>query len=393
MLKWFRKSPLWELRFFGSGKFNYAMRCNSVVKMLGYVVPFFEKKHLGAGWSIECVSLSRSKSAGLITRQSFDPSKARAGSLTLSKSLLQRIADVDAGFQVRGKEPEFFVVGDAGMMPVPMESKMRGLIHTGDIAAMMDYAGGAEKTKDINFYSIMKIVFSGGEVSKAATSCDDPVERDGCTPETAFVINAAGSAEGITIEYRVLEAMFGKENVDWKKHERRVMRTAQGRTIEKFLVGFKGKRHEVYFDISSWHSLPPNPATEQIMGGVMERQKHRRLTIELPRPPLLALFQLISSITDEQLPTAQLDRDRITEEIMSACALSGLAQDENWAGNPQRVPIEFRVYDWVRIYAFIRTLSDTSKSLPQESRSLLHEEMMEDLKAYIDGGVKSIGPG
>lgn len=395
VLKWLlgKSGPRWELRFIQGGTTRYVMRCNSVIKMVGYVLPAFEQGVLRPGWTIECLSTSRERTAGLIQPSCFRPT-VEGNNLTLAPQFIELIASIDPGYQVRGDIPEFFATGSAGMMPIPLRSAMTSHLNRGDIVS----ARSAEKGKSskVTFYSIMKTVFEAtnkSDVEAKGARNDDSAESDGCSPETAFVIPAIGPAEAVATEFRILNAMFGREDMDWKLHDRGMVKSATPRKVEKIIIGYKGKRHEVFFDISATGLAPDVPAVQNVLEDVFKRQRARSLFVEFPRPSLLALYQLISNLPQDAVPSDRMDRKHVEKKIMAACAQSGLMQDEDWASNPNTIRVELSILEWVTIVSLLRMLSNSAQTMPDSERSFLQEELMEDSRARIEGAVKQEGAG
>jgi len=79
------------------------------------------------------------------------------------------------------------------------------------------------------------------------------VGNTGQSMEDAVVIlDARTTAEGIAAEYKHLEALFGKRNIDWRLH-RQTLAKANGRhydvmTVEISPTDFR----DVYFDITDF---------------------------------------------------------------------------------------------------------------------------------------------
>lgn len=396
MLKWLAKltGPRWELRFIEQGRTRYVMRCNSVVKMLGYLLPAFEEGGLRPGWSIECLSTSKDRTAGLIEPSCFCPA-GEGNRLTLSPEFMRRIESIDPGYRVHGNPPEFFATGSAGMMPIPLQSTAASHLSRGDVADVVSNAQ-ERRGRELTFFRVMRTVFA----ARAKVDTDTGIERknpsaepDGCSPETAFVIPASGPAEAVAIEFRVLTAMFGVEGEGWKLHDRCLVGSAAPRRIEKFLIGYKGKRHEVFFDISAAGEVPDTPAVRNVVEGAFQRQRGRFLSIDLPRPSLLALHQIISGLPESAVSPEKMDRKHVEEEMMAACIQSGLMENDDWAREPRAVPVELAILDWVTIVSLLRVLGKAAANMPDDERSLLQEELMEDLRARIEGAVKQAGSG
>ena len=393
MLKWLTKrtGPRWELRFIEQGTARYVMRCNSVIKMLGYVIPDFERGALRPGWSIECLSTSKDRTAGLIDLSCFRPI-GEGDELTLAPAFMRRIESIDPGYQVRGEVPQFLATGSAGMMPIPLHSTTASDLARGDVGSAM--RGALERRGgEVTFFSVMKTVFSASKPSDRIVQRErkkPSVEPDGCSPETAFLVPAVGPAEAVAIEFRVLSAMFGVQDEVWKLHDRGIVGSAAPRRVERFLIGYNGKRHAVFFDISAVSEEAEAPILQKVVDGVLQRQRDRSLLIELPRPSSLALYQLIASLPEDAISPDRMDRKHVEEEILAACMQSGLIQDEDWTYNPRLVPVELTLLEWVMIVSVLRVLGKTAATMPNSERSLLHEELMEDLRARIEGAVKDI---
>ena len=99
---------------------------------------------------------------------------------------------------------------------------------------------------DADRLRIVQAVARGEGASSAAT---------GATQDTAIVINAANSIEGVDMEYQCLEQMFGPTQP--KGEHWTLITRSHGRFGARYLEWFeiqpsKGSRRTVYFDITSF---------------------------------------------------------------------------------------------------------------------------------------------
>lgn len=199
--------------------------------------------------------------------------------------------------------------------------------------------------------------------------------QDGLSAETAFKMPEIGSASAISIEYKTLAKLFGREGSDWRIHDRIRSKTATGRQIEKFILGTREGRKVVYFDITDvLKSTDPEPVQE-IVDAVLKRQQSRMLTIELPNNTFLMLYKIMDDVGNE-VTTEKFDAEHINSKIMQTVASHDINTSE-------KLPLTLSVADWVSILSVTRIIN---------VQSLQAEELVNDLRAYIEGSIKKAGP-
>ncbi|HQV02167.1 MULTISPECIES: hypothetical protein [unclassified Novosphingobium] len=186
------------------------------------------------------------------------------------------------------------------------------------------------------------------------------------------MIDAPGTIEGISSEFAVLERMFGKRDIDWRLHDRLIDKQPNGRVIERFIIGHQGVRKEVEFDITSFFGIESQGEIGAIMQRTKERAEQTSLSISIPLEVSATLAMVIVGIKKNPQLAVRMKADRIVA-AMNEAASGGVA-----AGDLQTISLPLSV--WINLLGLLRSV---------KPNTLLDEELLEDLKAYIDGGLKS----
>lgn len=200
--------------------------------------------------------------------------------------------------------------------------------------------------------------------------------QDGLTVETAFKLPKIGSASAISIEYKTLGKVFGREGSDWRIHDRIRSETSSGRQIEKFILGTRDGRKVIYFDITEVLKSVDSEPVQEIVDIVLRRQQSRMLTITLPSSVFLMLYKIMDDVGDE-VTTVKFDASHISDQIMQTASSHNIKTSEE-------LPLTLSVADWVNVLSVTRMI---------KVQSLQAEELVNDLRAYIEGSIKEIGPG
>lgn len=192
------------------------------------------------------------------------------------------------------------------------------------------------------------------------------------TEDSAIIIIADSPMTGIAQEYAELSRRFGEANKDWKIANRRNYRLGDDRTIEKFVISHKGKRYEIYFDISAWTSLSHRGKTPQAVMDALDRLKKRAeedsLSIDLPNLCADFLFRMCMHLaSDERLK--DVINAELVENLRPAIELSTRMPDRD------NYKITLKRAQWIKLRAVMNMLD----------LNLKDQEVCEDLKAYIDG--------
>jgi hypothetical protein len=200
--------------------------------------------------------------------------------------------------------------------------------------------------------------------------------QDGLTAETAFKMPAIGSASAISIEYKTLGKLFGREGDDWRIHDRIRSQTNTGQQLEKFIVGTRDGRKVIYFDITDvLKSADPEPVQE-IVDAVMHRQRNRRITITLPRGAFFILYKIMDDVAD-QLAGKEFD----TEEVVSALLAT---MQENDIETSEQFDVTLSVADWLHIGSMTGLVK-----VP----TVPGQEFLSDLRDYVHRALKQAGSG
>ncbi len=194
-------------------------------------------------------------------------------------------------------------------------------------------------------------------------------KRDGRSLETAFKLPAQGSGSAVPLEYAVLEKLFGNKGSDWRVHDR----TGSGQHIEKFILETRQGRREVFFDITEVLGTKDTVGVQDVLNGIMRRQAARPLTIRLPKGPFLILYKTLDDL-GPQLSTPDFDTAAMLRVVIEAAGRQNASED---------FVITLSVAEWIHILSITNVLEVT----------LLQEELMNDLRAYINGALKLAGPG
>lgn len=196
---------------------------------------------------------------------------------------------------------------------------------------------------------------------------------DGRTPETAFVLNAPGTAAGIAAEYMIIEKIFGIENIDWRVFDRLVIDRPDGQKVEKFILDVRGKRREIYFDISSWHGTPSDSVSQEIVDRAIARAESVSLQIALPMSAITTLSVILVGVNTGPMKE-MFDIRPVVDAINRASETT-----DGEKGPDEVLSVAMSRASWISLLALLRSVR------PQ---GLLDEEYLEDLRAYIEGGLK-----
>jgi len=200
--------------------------------------------------------------------------------------------------------------------------------------------------------------------------------QDGLTTETSFKLPAIGSASAISIEYKTLGKLFGREGSDWRIHDRIRSITDTGRQIEKFILETREGRKVIHFDISDVLKSTDSEPVQEIVDVVLRRQQARMLTIELPNNTFLMLYKIMDDVGNE-VSNASFDAEQINDKIIQTVASHDINTSE-------QLPLTLSVADWIKVLSLTRMI---------KVQSLQSEELVNDLRAYIEGSIKKIGSG
>jgi hypothetical protein len=207
---------------------------------------------------------------------------------------------------------------------------------------------------------------------------EPPAAEAGATAETAIVIHATNSLEGIPKEYAALSGMFGTRNRDWKLIERSVIHGARGRQLEKFIVSASNQRKEVYFDITEWFagntSKDATAALERLITPC-----DKPLPVLLPKEEFMTLQGGLLRLTEPQLNQiglSQADWKNMLDPFLDAL--------KQWHGKqyesiPEHVSVTALISVWTKIMGLLASW---------QPADLLQEEELENLKAIIGGTIK-----
>lgn len=185
-----------------------------------------------------------------------------------------------------------------------------------------------------------------------------------------------GSASAISVEYKTLGKLFGREGSDWRIHDRIRSKTDTGREIEKFIVATRDGRRVVHFDITDVLASPDPQQVQEIVDGVMRRQTERFTTVVLSEGAFLMLFKIIEEI-GAQLKIKHFDAEAVSQRMIHTVASHELGTGED-------IPLTLSVAEWVNVMSIARTV---------EAPNLRGQELTNDLISYIEGSLKGIGPG
>lgn len=198
--------------------------------------------------------------------------------------------------------------------------------------------------------------------------------RDGLSEKTAFRFPAIGSPAAISIEFETLAKMFGKQDADWRVHDRLRSVTSEGRQIEKFVVETREGRRVVHFDITDVLSSDASQQAAGTLTGIMESLSNRRVLICLPESAFLMLYKIVEEVGAE-IPRPYFDLKSVSEQLLSSAHGNGLDTQELFE-------VELTIPEWVHILSLTRMITPPSLSV---------EELTNDLRAYIEGALKRAG--
>lgn len=142
----------------------YAMHCHSVIRMVGYIAGYYSKgMQPRAPWSIH-LNYNRTHDAFELLPQHFTSVEPQ-----ITTELINEIARIDPGWQVRGSEPVFM---DAR---TKKEIEIYRPLDIGDVQGMIDRLGDP---KPPTFFSIMDDIFESASDQVARPNPpDEPDNR------------------------------------------------------------------------------------------------------------------------------------------------------------------------------------------------------------------------
>jgi len=187
---------------------------------------------------------------------------------------------------------------------------------------------------------------------------------------------SVGSGSAISIEYKTLGKLYGREGQDWRIHDRIRVQTSTGRQIEKFIVGTRDGRRVVYFDITDVLGSTDAEPVQEILDALMRRQKGRPLTITLAKGAFLMLFKVMEDV-GAQFTSKDFDAESVSDRMIQTLA----SHDVNVA---EQFPITLSVAEWVNVLSITGLI---------EVPSLGGQEFITDLRSSIEGALKQVGPG
>jgi hypothetical protein len=203
-----------------------------------------------------------------------------------------------------------------------------------------------------------------------------PPQQDGQSEETAFRFPRCGSGQAIAMEYQIMEKLFGREGSDWRVLDRLRWSAMSGREFEKFILETRRGRQIVHFDITEVLDEDDPAPVQAVLDAAMDRAKKRTVTITLPKPHFAVLFQTLDQV-GAQLSNEQFNSDDVLIELVrTAEDLGGLAAVDE-------VPVRLSIADWLHIGSIISSVG---------TQNLAAQEILNDLRAYIQGALKAAGP-
>jgi hypothetical protein len=123
----------------------YAMHENSVIRIIGYCMQFFEnQRNPVSPWSIHLKCNKNNQSFRLDSSYFTDDGK------NMASSLLEKIGEIDPGYMVKGSRPIF--------IHVPTKQKLE-LSANVDLSNLQEMADKISSPKEKTFYSVMNVVF------------------------------------------------------------------------------------------------------------------------------------------------------------------------------------------------------------------------------------------
>lgn len=199
----------------------------------------------------------------------------------------------------------------------------------------------------------------------------------GATPESAILIHAANSLEGIPKIYAKLTEMFGTPKRDWKLIERSVINADGGQKLEKFIISAANKRREVYFDITAWFAGNTSLEAKTALANLIAPYEGQ-LRVLLPKNEFMTLEIGLSQLTETQLSKMGLsltDRKDMLEPFNDIM--------KQWHGKeyesiPEHASVTTLMSVWSKIMGLLASW---------QPADLLQEEELENLKAIIGGAM------
>ena len=176
------------------------------------------------------------------------------------------------------------------------------------------------------------------------------------------------------LEYEALAKLHGREGQDWRVRDRIRSQTSSGRQIEQFILETSGGRKVVYFDITDVLRTEDSAEVREVVDRTMRRQQQRALTIQLPEGPFVMLYKTMDDV-GAQVASADFDAAAVLDKVLDASA------DRSLDGS---VSVTLSVAEWIRILGVTNVL---------ELPNLQTEELVNDLRAYIEGALKRAGAG
>jgi hypothetical protein len=218
---------------------------------------------------------------------------------------------------------------------------------------------------------------AGGSIAPSPQVTARPSASDGESPETAILVNAINSIDGIAKEYELLDNRFGKKGIDWKVVDRFLVSPSDGRTLEKFILSVHDRRVVVYFDISGF--VHDNGPDEKARLDAIAARYDGKLEILLPKELAIFLMTFTLKLTNdqlEQLGWTEKEKNALVGRLTDALK-PFLGKD--YKDIPPHYPVAMMLSQWVKVHGFLRLC---------EPRDLLQEEELENLKAFIGGALK-----
>jgi len=187
----------------------------------------------------------------------------------------------------------------------------------------------------------------------------------------------------VAAEYAALEAAFGPSDGEWKVLERRVIKREDGAAIEKFILNVRGRRTEIYFDISKWYAKPPAPSSEAVMRTVFGRMETVPVSVSLPGGHLAVLASILLSQKDRFKDNRTFDFENITQSVAEICVLNGIPDVETGLSDGRMVTLEMSLLEWTGVHSLLRLV---------QTADLAFDERIQDLMAYIWGAIHEASP-
>jgi hypothetical protein len=122
-------------------------------------------------------------------------------------------------------------------------------------------------------------------------------------------------------------------------------------------------------------SPDPEPVQE-IVDAAMRRQKARALTITLPKSAFVMLYKVMEDV-GHRFESKDFNPTDVCDSILLTLAKHDINATEEF-------PVTLSVADWVNVMSITRMV---------HVQNLSGEEFLYDLRAYIEGALKQVGPG